>query len=98
VHHHGEALRALTKDEQLLASVERDPAGAPLDELQRAIVDYAIKLTRSPRSITRQDIDRLRNKHLSDAAIHDIAATTAYFNFVNRVALGLGVELEGDPA
>jgi uncharacterized peroxidase-related enzyme len=88
----------LTKDKQLLASVERDPAGAPLDQRRRAIVDYAIKLTRSPRSITRQDIDRLSNEHVSDAAIHDVAATTAYFNFVNRMALGLGVELERDHA
>lgn len=81
-----------------MASVERDPAGAPLDERRLAIVDYAIKLTRSPRSITRQDIDRLRIEHLSDVAIHDVAATTAYFNFVNRMALGLGVELERDHA
>jgi alkylhydroperoxidase family enzyme len=36
----------------------------------------------------------LRSAGFSDRAIHDVAAITAYFNFVNRVALGLGVELE----
>jgi uncharacterized peroxidase-related enzyme len=76
--------------------VARDPATAPLDERRRAIVDYAIKLTRSPGSIREQDIDQLRQATLSDSAIHDVAAVTAYFNFVNRIALGLGVELEND--
>lgn len=40
------------------------------------------------------DIEDLRAEGLSDAAIHDGAAIVAYFNFVNRLALGLGVELE----
>ncbi len=40
------------------------------------------------------DVETLRGAGLSDAAIHDAAAVTAYFNFVNRLALGLGVELE----
>jgi len=36
----------------------------------------------------------LRAAGLPDSAVHDAAAIAAYFNFVNRVALGLGVELE----
>lgn len=44
--------------------------------------------------MTRADIDDLRVVGFSDAAIHDAAAIVAYFNFVNRLALGLGVELE----
>jgi uncharacterized peroxidase-related enzyme len=79
-----------------VASAERDPASAPLDERRRAIVDYAIKLTRSPSTVTEEDIGRLREAALSDVGIHDVAGITAYFNFVNRMALGLGVELESD--
>jgi alkylhydroperoxidase family enzyme len=41
------------------------------------------------------DADTLRALGLGDAAIHDAACVAAYFNFVNRIALGLGVELEG---
>lgn len=92
--HHGEALRVLTKDENLLAALKNDPSTAPLDARGRALVDYALKLTRAPEVISEGDLSPLRNAGLSDGAIHDAAAVTAYFNFVNRMALGLGVDLE----
>jgi uncharacterized peroxidase-related enzyme len=94
VRHHGEALRALTKDDETLAALESDPAAAPLAPRPRALVDYALKLTRQPHAVTKDDLARLRAAGVSDAAIHDAAAIVGYFNFVNRVALGLGVELE----
>lgn len=92
--HHGEALRALTKDDALQAALERDPARAPLALRGRALVDYAIKLTRTPHAVTKADITALRKGDLSDMAIHDAAAIIGYFNFVNRMASGLNVELE----
>lgn len=58
------------------------------------MLDYAIKLTRYPNQITNNDIDNLRDAGFDDRAIHDICAIAAYFNFVNRIADGLGVELE----
>jgi uncharacterized peroxidase-related enzyme len=96
VRHHGESLRALTRNDELLAALERNPASAPLVPRQRALVDYALKLTRAPRSLTESDIATLRGAGLSDAAIHDAVAITAYFNFVNRMASGLNVELEAE--
>lgn len=57
-------------------------------------MDYALKLTRSPQDITVDDIQALRSAGLSDSAIHDASTITAYFNFVNRIASGLGVNLE----
>jgi uncharacterized peroxidase-related enzyme len=74
--------------------LRRDPAGAPLDERRRALVGYALKLTRTPQACTQKDIADLRDAGVSDSAIHDVAAIVSYFNFVNRMALGLGVELE----
>lgn len=59
-----------------------------------ALIDYAVTLTHTPDAVTSQAIENLRAVVLSDAAIHDVAAVTAYFNFVNRLALGLGVDLE----
>lgn len=44
--------------------------------------------------MTADDIVPLRVAGLSDAGIHDLNAVTAYFNFVNRVAQGLGLEIE----
>lgn len=57
-------------------------------------MDYAIKLTIQPGQVSEEDLGPLRDIGLSDRAIHDAAAITAYFNFVNRMASGLGVELE----
>ena len=62
------------------------------------MLDYAVKLTRTPSAITAADVDALRTVAFDDRAIHDICAITAYFAFVNRIADGLGVELEGDEA
>jgi len=84
----------LTKDDELVAALERDPLATPLEGRQRALVAYALKLTQSPHSVSEDDINLLRRAGLSDAAIHDAAAAAAYFNFVNRMASGLGVELE----
>ncbi len=58
------------------------------------MLEYAEKLTRTPASIRASDVDRLRTAGLDDRAIHDVCAIVAYFAFVNRIANGLGVELE----
>ncbi len=59
------------------------------------LVDYALKLTKAPDAVGPLDVAALRSRGLGDAAIHDAACVAAYFNFVNRIALGLGVELVG---
>lgn len=55
---------------------------------------YAQKLTRTPQDMTRADTDTLRQHGYDDRMLHDLCAITAYFAFVNRIADGLGVELE----
>jgi len=55
---------------------------------------YAEKLTREPCTVSRADVEALREAGFDDPDIHDIAQTTAYYAFVNRMACGLGVELE----
>ena len=62
----------------------------------RVLVEYAETLTRNPAAITASDVGRLRDTGFDDRAIHDTCAIVAYFAFVNRIADGLGVELEGD--
>jgi len=84
----------LTKDKEPIAALERDPATAPLDGRLRSLVDYALKLTIKPGEVSDHDLAPMRAAGLADSAIHDAAAITAYFNFVNRMASGLGVELE----
>lgn len=60
------------------------------------MLDYAVKLTKTPSEIVRRDVEGLREVGFDDRAIHDICAITAYYAFVNRIADGLGVELEED--
>jgi alkylhydroperoxidase family enzyme len=60
------------------------------------MLDYATKLTRTPATMEPSDVAGLRAHGFSDQAIHDICAITGYFAFVNRIADGLGVELEKD--
>lgn len=55
---------------------------------------YADRVTLAPWSVTRAEIDALRAAGLDDRGIHDACAIVAYFAFVNRIADGLGVELE----
>ncbi|MCB9897512.1 MAG: peroxidase [Planctomycetes bacterium] len=72
----------------------RDPANAPLPPADAALVTYALKLTRTPGAMDASDVLALRAHGFDDRAIHDLCAVTAYFAFVNRIADGLGVELE----
>jgi alkylhydroperoxidase family enzyme len=58
------------------------------------MLEYAVKLTHSPAEITIDDVQKLRDASFDDRAIHDICAIVAYYAFVNRIADGLGVELE----
>lgn len=71
-----------------------DYTRAPLSAADRALLDYAAKLTRRPASVAPADVEQLRSAGLTDRAIHDAAQVTAYFNYINRVADGLGVDLE----
>lgn len=74
--------------------MKEDPRRAPLSERARALVDYTLKLTREPWKVGREDIETLRRAGLGDAEILDACQVASYYAFANRLALGLGVELE----
>lgn len=92
--HHGEGLRKLIRDEQLSEQLKRDFRRAELDEKDRAMLEYVAKLTLEPWNMAEDDVVRLRQKGFTDEAILDVCQVAAYYNFVNRLADGLGVELE----
>jgi len=69
---------------------------AALSSADRAMLDFAVKLTRSPDRMRREDVDVLRGHGFDDAAIHDIVQVTALFNYYDRLADGLGVDPEPD--
>ena len=77
-----------------MASLIEDYREAELAEEDRKMLDYAAQLTREPWTMERSDVEALREAGFSDSAILDINQVTGYYAFVNRLADGLGVELE----
>jgi len=94
--HHLEALRHHLKDDELLKEIKKNPLGAPLPGRLKKMVEYALKLTEVPWELKEADIGELRRAGLTDAEILDVNLITSYFNFVNRVVAGLGVEFDED--
>ncbi|RMG48266.1 MAG: hypothetical protein D6718_02130 [Acidobacteria bacterium] len=61
---------------------------------QAALLAYAKKLTLAPAKCRREDVEALRAAGASDEEIHSAVQVAAYFNYINRIADGLGVEPE----
>ena len=88
--------RSDSEIEAFVEGLQTDYQAINLEPVDRAILDYAMKLTRTPADVCREDVEALRSCGLDDRAIHDLACVVSYFAFVNRVADGLGVALEDE--
>ena len=82
--------------EAWLEQVARDWRGAALGAQDAALCAFAEKLTRTPGAMSAADVEALRAAGLDDVAVHDAAQVVGYFNYINRVADALDVELEPD--
>lgn len=91
VNHHAEALRRYVKDEDVLAVLMAADGLETLEPRLSNIVRHAEKLTTAPGAMTESDLGELRTVGLSDGDILDLSLIVGYFNFVNRIAMGLGV-------
>lgn len=78
----------------MLAAIEADFLSADLDDRRLEMLRYALKLTETPAAMIRADVERLSAVGFSDVDVLHIAEVTAYYAYVNRIADGLGVELE----
>ena len=87
---HTAALRKLTGDPVLVEQLMTNHAYAAVDPKERAMLDYAVKLTKESSSCTEADIEALRDAGWTDEDVMDIAQVAAMFNFTNRLASGLG--------
>jgi uncharacterized peroxidase-related enzyme len=90
VAHHLEALQRYEKDEAVLDKVREAPEQLANPRL-RAMLLYARKLTIAPSTMDETQVAALRADGLTDQEVLRVNLITAYFNFVNRIALGLGV-------
>lgn len=93
VAHHADALARYEKRPEYVLAV-REGRWDALVPADAAVCRHAEKLTREPASMVDADIAALKAAGLSDEEILDVTQIAAYFNFVNRIVLGLGVELE----
>jgi uncharacterized peroxidase-related enzyme len=87
---HGAALRKLTEDPVLADQLATGYKYADLDPRDRAMLDFAVKLTEASDRCDDEDIEALRDAGWNDEEIMDIAQVAAMFNFTNRLASGLG--------
>ncbi len=85
---HGAAVRQLSGDPGLGEMMVMNYKVAPLEPRQRAMLDFAVKLTKASADVEEADRQALRDHGFSDRDIWDIASVAAFFNMTNRVASG----------
>ena len=83
---HGAILRVRAKDPRIADHLATNYRTAPVTARQRALLDYAVRLSTTPELIEDADLDRLRAHGLSDDDIWDVGAVTAFFAMSNRLA------------
>jgi uncharacterized peroxidase-related enzyme len=88
---HIEFFRRASLNDELAAQLKRDYTQANLSDADRAMLDFAVKMTRTPYRHTKDDVEKLRAVGFDDVGILQITLIAAYFNYINRVADALGV-------
>jgi uncharacterized peroxidase-related enzyme len=83
---HGAAVRQLSGDPPLGELMAMNYRAARLSKRQRAMLDFAVKLTNAPWTVEEEDREGLRRAGFADRDIWDIAAIAGFFNMSNRVA------------
>jgi len=81
----------VTLDDELVAALRQDYKKAPISEQDRAMLDYVVKLTKDATKCSPADHARLREVGFDDRGILQITLIASWFNYINRVADGLGV-------
>lgn len=88
---HGAILRVRAKDPTIADLMSVDHRSAPLSDRQHALLDHAVKLSRTPELIGDADHEALRAAGWDDDAIWDVSAVTALFALSNRMAHAIGM-------
>jgi uncharacterized peroxidase-related enzyme len=83
---HGAILRIYAKNPQIADQVATHHPNADITERQKAMLDFAVKLARTPEAMTASDYQALRDHGFSEEDIWDIGGITAFFALSNRMA------------
>jgi uncharacterized peroxidase-related enzyme len=84
----------VTLDKEMVEALERDYTSAAITLQERAMLDYAVKLTKDATKVSKADHERLREVGFDDKGILQITLIASWFNYINRVADALGVGRE----
>lgn len=91
---HAEFLRAASKDADLAARLKHDYRTADLTEQDRRMLEFVERLTLCPWLLAKADVTGLRNAGFPDVTILHIVLGSAHFNYLNRMADGIGIRFE----
>ena len=89
---HGEALRTESNDDPLVEGIKQDHTQLDLPPPERAMLDYAVKLTVASSSVGEEDIKTLRAHGFDDRDILDIVYVICLYNFNDRMADAMGIK------
>lgn len=96
INHHAQALNYYWKDKEKIQKFVENYRYLDLSDKMISMLDYANDLTKRPNKVNKNYIDRLKKNGFTDENILNINLIVSYFNFVNRIVLGLGVEFNED--
>jgi uncharacterized peroxidase-related enzyme len=91
---HEKDLRSVVESDGQRQAVQTDYRTAGLPARELALLDFAVRLTQSPSGVRKEDLHALRKHGFTDEQLVDAVQCIAYFNFINRVLDGLGVDPE----
>lgn len=91
---HEKDLRSVVESDEQRQAVQENYRSAGLTPREVALLDFAVKLTNHPGDMLRVDLDALREHGFNDEQLVDAVHCISYFNFINRVLDGLGVDPE----
>lgn len=91
---HADELRDQLTDKHLAKHIATDFRTADIDDVTRAILEFAVKVTEAAHAITPNDLEHLRNYGLTDEALFAIVEVVGFFSYVNRIADAFGIELD----
>ena len=86
-------MRAQFTDGQI-AQIVADFQKADIDEATKAILEFAVKVTKAASTVTPADLEQLRSYGLTDEALFAIVEVVGFFSYINRIADAFGVELD----
>jgi uncharacterized peroxidase-related enzyme len=93
---HAAALRGHSGDAEWVATIEVNYRRAALTTRERALADYAIKVTRAAAEIEPRDLQILRDAGVPELGVLEAASIVAYFNFTNRLNSALGIQANAE--